>query len=190
MNFKRRALVTTTASLLVAPNWLQAKSMTRSEEQTAARAAAKMVAEETGEKPHTAAGVVIALPTNISLLDGKSLNGHVYDGKLLMIYFWASWCPICKIVGPQLQDFWQAQRNKGIELLSIAVQDSPQKMKTAIDQRHYKFPTAMATDLHLPSVLKTRSLPTIMLRSKLGVILTVEEGDINSEEMKEFLVHL
>jgi thiol-disulfide isomerase/thioredoxin len=190
MNIDRRALITGAASLLAVPNLLQAKPMTRSEEQAAARAAAKMVAEETGEKPHTAAGVAIALPANIPLLDGKSLSSHAYDDKLLMIYFWASWCPICKVVGPQLQEFWQTQRNNGIELLSIVVKDSPQKTKTAIDQRHYKFPTAMATDLHLPAVLKTRSLPTIMLRSKLGVILTVEEGDINSEEMKEFLVHL
>jgi thiol-disulfide isomerase/thioredoxin len=190
MNTDRRILITTAASVLSMPSLLQAKTMTRSEEQAAARAAAKMVAEETGEKPHTAAGTIVNLPEQIHLLDGKNLSNHAYDNKVLILYFWASWCPICKIVGPQLQQFWQAHRNKGIELLSVAVKDAPQKTKAAVEQRQYKFPVTTVGDLHLPASLKTRSLPTTMLRSKLGVIVTVEEGDINSEEMKEFLVHL
>jgi thiol-disulfide isomerase/thioredoxin len=190
MNSDRRILLASAATLLTMPTLLQAKAMTRSQEQAAARAAAKMVAEETGEKPHGAAGAIITLPQQIPLLDGTKLDGHDFDNKLLMLYFWASWCPICKIVGPQLQEFWQTQRSKGIELLSIATQDAKQKTKAVVDQRHYKFPVTMAADLHLPNSLKTRSLPTVMLRSKLGVILTVEEGDINAEEMKDFLVHL
>jgi thiol-disulfide isomerase/thioredoxin len=190
MNFNRRTLITSAASLLAAPNLLQAKSMTRSEEQTAARAAAKMVAEETGEKSHNAAGAILTLPPHIPLLDGKTLHSQNFANKVVMLYFWASWCPICKVVGPQLQEFWQAHRNQGIELIGIATQDAPQKTKAAIEQRRYTFPVAMSADMHLPAALKTRSLPTVMLRSKLGVIVTVEEGDINSEEMKEFLVHL
>jgi thiol-disulfide isomerase/thioredoxin len=190
MNTDRRILISTAASILAMPSLLQAKSMTRSEEQAAARAAAKMVAEETGEKPHAAAGAILTLPEKIHLLDGKNLSSNAYDNKVLMLYFWASWCPICKIIGPQLQQFWQAHRNKGIELLSISVKDALQKTKAAVEQRQYKFPVTTVTNLHLPAAMKTRSLPTIMLRSKLGVIVTIEEGDINAEEMKEFLVHL
>jgi thiol-disulfide isomerase/thioredoxin len=190
MNNDRRTLIASAATLLTVPTMLQAKAMSRGEEQAAARAAAKMVAEETGEKPHTAAGAIMTLPAQVHLLDGKVLGSHAFDNKVLMLYFWASWCPICKIVGPQLQEFWQTQRSNGIELLSIATQDAAQKTKAAVEQRQYKFPVAMAADMHLPTALKTRSLPTVMLRSKLGVIVTVEEGDINAEEMKEFLVHL
>jgi thiol-disulfide isomerase/thioredoxin len=190
MNIDRRSLITTAASLLALPSVLQAKTMSRAQEQAAARAAAKMVAEKTGEQPHVAAGALLTLPNQIHTLDGKNLNSHQYDNKVLMLYFWASWCPICKIVGPQLQDFWQAQRGKGIELISVASKDSEMNAKSAANQRHYRFPVAMANDLHLPASLTPRSLPTIMLRSKQGVILTVEEGDINAEEMKDFLAHL
>jgi thiol-disulfide isomerase/thioredoxin len=190
MNIDRRILITTAASLLAMPSVLHAKTMSRAEEQAAAKAAAKMIAEKTGEQPHVAAGALLKLPERVHTLDGKSLLSHHYDNKVLMLYFWASWCPICKIVGPQLQSFWQTQRNKGIELISVASKDTETNAKSAADQRHYRFPVAMATDLHLPTSLTPRSLPTIMLRSKQGVILTVEEGDINAEEMKDFLAHL
>ena len=190
MNIDRRNLASAAVTLLTAPGLLQAKSMSRSEEQAAAKQAAKLVAEETGEEPHTAAGQIVNLPSSIVLIDGKTLHGADYTNKLVILYFWASWCPICKIVAPQLQSFWQKHRSKGIELITIATQDVQQKTKATVDQRQYKFPVAMAPSMHLPKSLKTRSLPTIMLRSKLGVIVTVEEGDINAEEMKDFLIHL
>jgi thiol-disulfide isomerase/thioredoxin len=190
ININRRGVLTTAASLLAMPSLLQAAPMTRSEEQVAAKAAAKMVAEETGEKPHSGAGAILTLPATISLMDGTILNSRDYASKVLILYFWASWCPICKVVGPRLQTFWQTHRSEGIELLSIATQDAVHKTKASINQRQYRFPVAKATDLRLPSTFKTRNLPTIMLRSKLGVIVTIEEGDISADEMKEFLVHV
>jgi thiol-disulfide isomerase/thioredoxin len=190
MNIERRMLITTAASLLAMPSIVQAKKMSRAEEQAAAKIAAKQVAQNTGEEPHIAAGAILSLPHQIHTLDGKNLNTHQYDNKVLMIYFWASWCPICKIVAPQLQEFWQAKRSKGIELLGVASKDTEANAKTMANQRNYRFPVAMAADLKLPATFAPRSLPTIMLRSKLGVILTVEEGDVNSEEMNEFLAHL
>jgi thiol-disulfide isomerase/thioredoxin len=188
----RRSIFFASAGLFAPSSFLQAKGsgMTRSEEQVAAKQAAKMVAEETGEKPHAAAGALLNLPSQIALLSGQTFSAEQHTNKVLLVYFWASWCPICKVLGPRLQEFWLAQRSKGIELLSIATQDSPANMKKAIEQRKYQFPVAMLASAKLPIHFKSRSLPTLMVRSKLGVIVTVEEGDLTSEELQEFLVHL
>ncbi len=166
------------------------KGMTRSEEQAAARQAAQMVFEETGEKLHEAAGELIKLPSQIPLINGSIFAANQHANRVLIIYFWSSWCPICKVLGPRLQEFWLAQRDKGISLLTIALQDSPTNIKKAIEQRRYQFPVALASSLKLPRQFKIKSMPTVMVRSKLGVIVTVEEGDLTAEELKEFLVHL
>jgi thiol-disulfide isomerase/thioredoxin len=186
----RRTLLISGASLMVTATGANSKALTRAEEQAAAKQAAQMVAEETGEKPHSAAGSILNLQPQINLLNGQLYNTRQHANKVLLIYFWASWCPICKVLGPRLQEFWLANRNKGIELLSIGAQDSTANMAKATEQRKYQFPMAMVSAAKLPVSLKPRSLPTLMVRSKLGVIVTVEEGDLSNEELQEFLVHI
>ena len=35
------------------------------------------------------------------------------DGKVLVVYWWASWCPICSLVSPLLDRLWREQAPRG-----------------------------------------------------------------------------
>lgn len=166
------------------------KAMTSEEEAEVARAVAENIAEETGEPAHPAVGTILKIPNRFKLFDGREFAESQTQGKLLLIYYWATWCPICKLVSPRLQTFWRQNQHKGVEVLALSVDAKAQNAFAYTQQRGYKFPSSMAVAAQFGEIMAPRSLPTLMVRSKLGVIVSVDEGDIDAEEFNDFLVHL
>lgn len=200
----RRKLLLAGASLL-APGWSAAKTgpngpakaasprptpMTAAEEAEVAKAVAEHVAYQTGEPAHPAVGLSPRLAGNIKLFDGQDFSEAQAKGKLLLIFYWASWCPICKVVAPRLNDFWLKNRARGVEVLALSTDTELQPAVNYMRRAGYKYPVSMAASAHLEQALAPRSLPTLLVRSKLGVIITAEEGDVDAGEFRDLLVHL
>lgn len=62
------------------------------------------------------------------LLTGKTVSLSEFKGrKVVMIDFWATWCEICVSEAPELGRLYAAWKEKGFELLSVAV---PPEMPT------------------------------------------------------------
>jgi thiol-disulfide isomerase/thioredoxin len=185
------------AALLAAPSWSAAaakaargKPMTATEEADAARAVAEYKADQAREPVHPAIGRMPRLPATLPLLDGRTYTEADARGKLLLVFYWASWCPICKLVEPRLHNFWLKNRARGLELLTVSTDGHPQPALAHLRRTGYQYPAAMAASLHWDAALAPRSLPTLLVRSKLGVVVDSEEGDIDASELKDLLVHL
>ena len=166
------------------------KPMTAAEEAVAAIAVAESIADQTGETAHPAVGTTLRLPATFKLFDGQDFSEAQAKGKLLIVFYWASWCPICKVVEPRLHDFWLKNRTKGIEVLALSTDTEVQPAFAHIQKTGWKFPVSMAAAAKLGDVMVPRSLPTTMVRSKNGVIVSVDEGDVEADELKDFLIHL
>lgn len=166
------------------------KSMTAAEESMAAKAVAESIAAQTGESAHPAVGTTLRLPATFKLFDGQDFSEAQARGKLLVVFYWASWCPICKVVEPRLQDFWLKNRAKGIEVLALSTDTEVQPAFAHIQKVGLKYPSSMATAAKLDDIMTPRSLPTLFIRSKLGVILNADEGEIDAEDFTDYLAHL
>jgi len=44
-----------------------------------------------------------AIPLNGQLIDQSQINWKAYEGKPLLLHFWATWCPVCKIEEDSIQ---------------------------------------------------------------------------------------
>jgi thiol-disulfide isomerase/thioredoxin len=199
----RRTVIGGAASLIV-PAWVHAqqaakpkakanaaqKPMTAAAEAAAAKAIAESNAFQLGESMHPAVGTSPRLKAAVTLLDGRSFTENDAKGKMLMVFYWASWCPVCKVVGPRLHSFWQKNQAKGIEVLALSTDTEVQPAFSYVQRAGYKYPVSMAAAARLDESMAPRSLPTLMIRSKLGVIIVVEEGDIEDDEFNDYLVHL
>jgi cytochrome c biogenesis protein CcmG/thiol:disulfide interchange protein DsbE len=49
-----------------------------------------------------------------------------FRGKPVIVNFWASWCTSCREEAEMLETFWQIWKEKGIQVVGIAVQDTPE----------------------------------------------------------------
>lgn len=54
-------------------------------------------------------------------IDGKTFKLRDYDGKVLMIDFWATWCGPCRAELPNVLEVYKNYHDKGFEILSISL---------------------------------------------------------------------
>ena len=67
------------------------------------------------------------IPLDQRDIDGKNVALDEYKGKLLMIDFWATWCPPCRAELPNLLAVYKEYHPKGLEVLSVSL-DYPQEI--------------------------------------------------------------
>lgn len=51
--------------------------------------------------------------------DGKRYRLSDYAGKVLVVNFWATWCPPCRKEMPSMQSLWNQLQPEGVELIAI-----------------------------------------------------------------------
>ena len=59
------------------------------------------------------------------VVGGEKINLAAFKGKPVILNFWASWCTSCREESEMLEVFWQLWKDKGIQVIGIAVQDTP-----------------------------------------------------------------
>ena len=75
--------------------------------------------------------------------DGKPIAMSSFRGKLLLVNFWATWCPPCVEELPLLDFFYQENKNKNLQIVGLAV-DQPSVVRTWLQTRPLHFPVGMA----------------------------------------------
>ena len=121
--------------------------------------------------------------------DGKSLSMESFRGKLLLVNFWATWCPPCVEELPLLDFFYQENKDKNFQIVGLAV-DQPSAVRTWLQARPLNFPVGMAglggTVLSKSLGNKSGSLPFSVVFSPSGVLLHRKTGKVTPEELVQW----
>lgn len=64
---------------------------------------------------------------------------HDLRGRVVLVNFWATWCPPCVEESPSLEKFAELMRNQGVEVIGISVDQDPSALQKFIDQFHVTF---------------------------------------------------
>ena len=91
-----------------------------------------------GEKPTASRQAnLFSLPT----LDGNAtLNLEDYRGKVVMLDFWSSWCPPCRVEAPVLSQVYREYSDLPIEFLGIAIWDDEEAIRAFADEFQVPYP--------------------------------------------------
>src|SRR5690348_1000097 len=66
--------------------------------------------------------------------DGRSVGVPGFSGKLLVLNFWATWCPPCVEETPSLSDFAKRYANKGVVVLGVSVDKDEKQYRSFLQQ--------------------------------------------------------
>ncbi|CDS53685.1 Cytochrome c-type biogenesis protein ResA [Polaromonas sp. CG9_12] len=121
--------------------------------------------------------------------DGKPLAMASFRGKLLLVNFWATWCPPCVEELPLLDFFYQENKDKNLQIVGLAV-DQPSAVRTWLQTRPLNFPVGMAglggTELSKSLGNTSGSLPFTVVFSPAGVLLHRKTGKVTPEELVQW----
>ena len=129
-------------------------------------------------------GQVLTLPET-SLLSGASFKPALADGKLTVIYWWASWCPFCMVQSPHIEALWKAHQSRGLQMLTFSIDKTEQAAKDYLQKKSYTFPAAMLSPAITRVLPKPKGLPVVIVRGKDGRVKHAEAGEMFPEDIEK-----
>ncbi|WP_299197768.1 TlpA disulfide reductase family protein [Thermocrinis sp.] len=106
-------------------------------------------------------------------LDGKEVRLSDYKGKVVLVNFWASWCPPCKEEMPIFEKVYQKYNDKNFVILAVNMDTSEGALKEFLEKNRYSFPIVRIkgeAGLNIPG------LPTSYLVDKDGSVKKIRLG--------------
>lgn len=125
----------------------------------------------------------VALPS----VNGDTIKLSSLKGKVILLDFWASWCPPCRASNKRLTKLYPKYRDKGFEILGVSIDDDAKDWKRAIlkdkiswlqvmDKGGWDSPSAVKWNLN--------AVPTSYLINKEGMLVAM---DLDGKELEKAL---
>lgn len=131
-----------------------------------------------------ATGTVLQLP-DLTLFDGSIFGPRQAQGQVLVLYWWASWCPFCALQSPEIQRLWQTQKHKGLQLLTLSVDRKREDATAYLQRKGFTFPAALVTPDIARVLPKPKGLPVTVVRGRDGTVLQAESGQLFPEDVEQ-----
>jgi len=107
-------------------------------------------------------------------------------GQVVLINFWATWCPPCVAEMPSLQQLYNDYGDKVVFM--FVAQDQEKKVKQFLTKKGYELPVYFEAST-TPTALFSKSIPATYILDKTGKIIVAKTGaaDWNGEKTRELL---
>ena len=103
-----------------------------------------------------------------------------YRGKVVVVNFWATWCPPCVEELPSLESAWQRYRQQGLVVLAVSGEE--RNVVTSFLERlpsDITFPVLIDGDMKSGNRWQIRGLPTTVVVDRSGDVHWRAEGQLD-----------
>ncbi len=191
MNTRKLLPIALTLLMLIA---VACGSQPTAESTTPAPTATPLITVETTEAPAAAPTAnphaVPAPDFTLQTLDGDSVSLSDYRGKLVMLNFWASWCPPCNSEMPDLQRYYEQHKDEDFIILGVNYQDSPDKVQAFVEKYGVTFPILLDSDGRVANLFGVQGLPTSFFVDKAGNVIGYQPGPVTKEMLEDGITPL
>jgi peroxiredoxin len=122
-----------------------------------------------------------------TLVDGRQIGPEELRGKVVLVNFWATWCPYCRHEMPDMERFWQDYRSQGFEILALSQDDSPAVVRDFLAKEGYHFPAAMMEAGHASALGEVSRLPTSFIIDRRGQVRKKISGQVHYARLEDLV---
>ena len=124
-----------------------------------------------------------------SLLNGKPYKLNTAKGDVVLVTFWATWCPTCRAEMPTFRKFYEANKKSGFEMVTVSIDDAMSdideysKLSNWMTKTNQSFPSLWrnAPD-YKDNFGKVFATPTAFLIGRDGKIIESFKGAIKPDQ--------
>jgi len=128
------------------------------------------------EAPHPLTGKP-APDTSAKLLDGSKVTLADYEGNTIVVLdFWASWCPPCRASLPVFQKVAADYKDKNVVFIAVNQGEDVDTIKRYLERTGLEFTVMLDTDGAIGNNFKVEGIPQTVIIGKEGIVQAVHEG--------------
>jgi len=120
----------------------------------------------------------------ITTLTGVRITPASQRGRILVINFWATWCPPCREEMPAIEAFYSKYRRSGVDVIAVSLDDRSDLESVRNVMASYSFPAALATDSDLAAFGRVRHVPATFVIDRDGMLRRNGWADAGSIDFK------
>lgn len=123
--------------------------------------------------------------------DGKEYTLSDYNGKVVFLNFWATWCGPCRHELPEVQALYEKMNPSEVIVLTVTLpggqEKSPEEIKSFVDDEGYTFPVLFDESGNVFSAYGISSFPTTFMIDKKGHIFGYVNGALRLSMMEDII---
>ena len=106
---------------------------------------------------------------NLEDLNGNEISLSDFEGKVLFLNFWATWCPPCRAEIPDFIEVYNKYKDQGLAILGVSVDRiSANKVEDFVIKNKMNYPVAMATAELFKNYPSPSAIPTTLVIDGTG----------------------
>jgi cytochrome c biogenesis protein CcmG/thiol:disulfide interchange protein DsbE len=128
-----------------------------------------------------------APPFTLETVDGRTLSLSDYQGQVVLVNVWATWCPPCVRETPRLVRVYEEFKGQGFVMLGVntTYQDDREAVATFVRDQKISYPVLLDLDGTVGTVYGGRLMPTSYLIDRDGKIVVTKVGEVDEAQLRE-----
>lgn len=119
-------------------------------------------------------------------LQGKSWTLKQLKGKVVLVNFWATWCPPCRQEMPDLDALYQRFKDQGFVILALS-DEKESDVKPFLSKQNFSYPIMLDPDRKVHELFAVEGIPKSFVYNREGKLVT---ESIDMRTQKQFLAML
>ncbi len=123
-----------------------------------------------------------AINFNFQDLKGQTWSLDKVKGKVVLLRFWADWCPYCRYEMPIIEKYYRKLNKEGFVVLAVNVKQSAEVALAFTAQLDVTFPVPLDPEGKMAKRYGVYAIPTNFLIDREGIIREILIGEVFREE--------
>ena len=111
-------------------------------------------------------------------------------GKVVLVNFWATWCPYCRHEMPAMEAYYQAHREKGFAIVAYSLDKSQAEVEAYMRKEGYSFPAPLAYQAVAEAFGGVNRVPLSFVIDREGVIRHKVAGQVHAGRLEDLITPL
>ncbi len=130
---------------------------------------------------------------DVTELDGQAFDLSALRGKVVIVNFWATWCPPCREEMPALDAFYRRYHGQGLEMIGMSADRPHDRSDVTKVMQSYSYPAAMLDDAKVNDFGTPDALPMTIVVDGNGVVrakLTPDQTPVTEKSLADAVLPL
>jgi peroxiredoxin len=134
---------------------------------------------------------VLDKPVQVEDFEVPSLGGGATKlssqrGKVVLLNFWATWCPPCRAEMPAIESLWKKTKGSALSIMGVSVGEETATVRDFIAKNKYGYPIYLDRSGSLAGYYGASSIPMTFLIDTRGRAVAYVVGDIKNRGGKAY----